>query len=283
MSFSLLPWRKHGVALCLNSSFFGFYAHAGFLLGLTDLGFKFSHVSGASAGALVGGLYTAGLSARRMIEIFLQPDLLRVFTEFRAPLRFIKMLTGRKGHTGIFAGTILRDLIEKETGPRGIEEANPRFSLSVLDLRSNRSLVVQSGPLAEYIVASCAVPGLFAAQELDSGHFWDGGVADPLPFEHLLDDPQIRTIVLHLVESSSDEPAHSFYGALVRSHGIISSEIIRLKTLLARHKRKELMILRTRTAPPKPGNREAGLQAVNAGLSTVRANIAALRALSRLT
>ncbi|MBE7437852.1 MAG: patatin-like phospholipase family protein [Spirochaetales bacterium] len=258
----------------MNSSFFGFYAHAGFLLGLTDSGLKFTHVSGASAGALVGGLYTAGLSPRRLIQLFLQPDLLHVFKEFKAPLRFFKMLTGSRGHTGIFAGTILQNLIENEVGVRRIEDASPTFSLSVLDLKHQESRVVQSGPLADYIVASCAVPGLFAAVEIGNGHFWDGGVADPLPFEHLLDDSRIHTIVLHLVQSSSDEPTYSFYGALVRSHSIISSEIIRLKTELARHKKKKLIILETRTAPPRPGNRQAGIRAINAGLATARDNSA---------
>jgi predicted acyl esterase len=31
---------KHTTAICLNSAFFGFYAHAGFIKGISELNFK---------------------------------------------------------------------------------------------------------------------------------------------------------------------------------------------------------------------------------------------------
>ena len=53
---SRLWWKRNytpdQVALCLNSSFFGFFAHSGFLHSLTMSGFTPGHISGASAGAL---------------------------------------------------------------------------------------------------------------------------------------------------------------------------------------------------------------------------------------
>ena len=47
--------------LALSSGFFGFFAHTGVLAALLDAGLVPARVSGSSAGALVGGLWAAGL------------------------------------------------------------------------------------------------------------------------------------------------------------------------------------------------------------------------------
>lgn len=57
-------------SLCMSPGFFRFYALIGVLHGLDDHGClsKVSHVSGASAGALVGGFLAAGMQAPDMIQ-----------------------------------------------------------------------------------------------------------------------------------------------------------------------------------------------------------------------
>ena len=67
---------ERGVALCLNSSFLGFFAHAGFLDALTGLGVRPVAISGASAGALVAGAHAAGLEPRELIHWFLTGELI---------------------------------------------------------------------------------------------------------------------------------------------------------------------------------------------------------------
>lgn len=62
---------KPRVGLCLNSSFLGYFAHAGFLRALTELGIRPVAVSGASAGALVSGLFAAGVAPDEMLRLFL--------------------------------------------------------------------------------------------------------------------------------------------------------------------------------------------------------------------
>ncbi len=57
--------------LSMSSGFFGFFAHAGMLTALTEQGLKPSKITGASAGALVGGCYASGCSiAELKAELF---------------------------------------------------------------------------------------------------------------------------------------------------------------------------------------------------------------------
>ena len=50
-----------GLAICLSSSFFGYYAHLGVLSAMEEIGLRPGRIAGASAGAMAGGLWAAGL------------------------------------------------------------------------------------------------------------------------------------------------------------------------------------------------------------------------------
>src|SRR5690348_12536868 len=101
----LAHWlREAPFALTMSSGFFGFFAHAGVLCALEDEGLLPSRISGASAGALVGGAWAAGLDAARFADIlfalrredfwdprlgagFLRGDLFRARLEAMLPAR----------------------------------------------------------------------------------------------------------------------------------------------------------------------------------------------------
>src|SRR5262245_21144563 len=61
---TLREWLALGpYTLALSSGFFGFYAHTGFVAVLEREGLPPDRVTGSSAGALVAGLWAAGLDA----------------------------------------------------------------------------------------------------------------------------------------------------------------------------------------------------------------------------
>src|SRR3954467_4624198 len=69
---TLRDWlRADPFTLAMSSGFFGFYAHAGFLSVLEDEGLLPARVCGSSAGALVAGLWAAGLSTTQIRERFI--------------------------------------------------------------------------------------------------------------------------------------------------------------------------------------------------------------------
>ncbi len=271
----LFGGRRGKTAVCLNSSFFGFFAHAGFLAGLEEIGQNPDCLSGASAGALVAGLYGAGLSPREMSGLFLQPELATVFREWNAPLRLLRLLFGRGGATGALSGEKALLLLKRYVGEKRLEDLSLPVAISVANISRNRSEVKTAGPLAEYMLASCAVPGMFQAQKVEDHHFWDGGIADPVPIDPWLKARDVRRIIVHLVDSSatpdefSDEPR--FFRALGRSHELISQEILRLKTELAHHHGKELITVVTRTPRLGPFKLKGGATNIRLGRDTALA------------
>ena len=147
------------VALSFNSSFLGYFAHAGFLRALLASGVRPVAVGGASAGALVAGLFAAGIEPAEMLELFLSPELQTVFREPGAPWRGLATILNLPGHTGAIRGERAAALLRTKLGQRRIEECTAaRLSLSVTNLTEARTEAVTSGPLADLILASGAFP-----------------------------------------------------------------------------------------------------------------------------
>jgi NTE family protein len=272
------------VALCLNSSFLGYFAHAGFLRALTGLGIRPVAVSGASAGALVAGCFAAGKSPEEMLQLFLSPELQGVFREPGAPLRGLATIFNLPGHTGALHGRSALALLKRHFGDRRIEDClDPRLALSVTDLGRVRSEAVTRGPLAEYVLASGAFPGFFAVRPVGESWYWDGGVANALPFDHWLSEPDIDAIIVHIVANPGELAVREagrprkMSVAVNLSHQIICDELLRLKTELARHAGKRVLILRTLAPRPNLWNpARIGASCVELGAATVETHREAL-------
>ncbi len=162
---TLAHWlREAPFGLTLSAGFFGFFAHTGFALALADQGLQPSAYSGSSAGAMVSAFLAAGRSP---------DDLAQLFTSVRRE-DFWDPAPG----FGLLAGHRFRQLLEREL-PVADFEACPRpVAVSTFDVRALRTHVVQSGPLAPAVHASCVFPGLFHPVPLNGRPHIDGGVAD---------------------------------------------------------------------------------------------------------
>jgi predicted acylesterase/phospholipase RssA len=272
------------VALCLNSSFLGYFAHAGFLRALLALGVRPVAVSGASAGALVAGLFAAGTSPDDMLRLFLSPELRGVFREPGALLRGLATMLNLPGQTGALRGDRALALLRAHLGECRIEDCtNPRLALAVTNLAQARAELATRGPLAESILASGAFPGFFAARPVGDGWFWDGGVANPLPFDHWLTEPDIDTIILHIVANPSELAARAggrprrMSHAVNLSHQIICDELLRLKTELAHRAGQRLILIRTLAPRPSLWHpAKTGASCVELGAASVAEHRAAL-------
>ena len=150
--------------LVMSSGFFGFFAHAGVVAVLEEEGLLPARIAGSSAGALVGGLWAAGVPAPRIREEFLR-------------LRREHFWDLRPG-LGLLRGALFRALLETLAPVRTFEECRMPLALSVYDVLGARTAVLRSGPLAPAIHASCAFPVLLQPVRIGGRIYLDGGVGD---------------------------------------------------------------------------------------------------------
>ncbi|MDD5198179.1 MAG: patatin-like phospholipase family protein [Terrimicrobiaceae bacterium] len=278
-----------GIGLCLGSSYFGFYAHAGFLKGLFDAGIRPAHIAGCSSGAIVGGLYAAGHHPNSIIDRLLSFDFASAFFEMGVPLRGMAMLASLPGVSGFLTGRKFMRLLREFVGDRRIEDLRaPRFSVSATNLTACRSEVLESGALAQCIAASSAVPMLFSAIPLNGSFYWDGGIANSLPFDCLCDDPGIHTIIVHRILHSHEVRARGRRGApsiataFNIAHQSVGERILELDSRRLALSGRRLIYCQTVTSVPAFG-RKRRARYVQAGLSTAQARAGDWRALAEGT
>jgi NTE family protein len=158
------------VALALGSGGARGYAHIGVIDELHDRGYEVVGVSGASMGALVGGLHAAG-----KLDDF--ADWARTLTQ-RAVLR---LLDPSISAAGILRAEKILDAVRDIIGEATIEELPIPYTAVATDLIAGKSVWLQRGPLDSAIRASIAIPGVIAPHVLDGRLLGDGGILDPLP------------------------------------------------------------------------------------------------------
>ncbi|WP_456455920.1 patatin-like phospholipase family protein [Thermovibrio sp.] len=157
------------VSATLSGGFVKGVVHIGFLKALEYKGLPPSFVCGASAGALIGGLYCAGYSPDEITEIAKKYSWYKLASpSFRGALFKLD---------GLYRA--LKELL----GDAKIEEFKIPFGLTVVNLQTLKCEFKRSGPAAELITASCSIPPLFSPWKVGSEFYIDGGVRNSLPSE----------------------------------------------------------------------------------------------------
>lgn len=237
-----------GLALCLSSSFFGYYAHLGLLAGMEEIGLRPGRISGASAGALAGGLWAAGLRGEALEKIIYDFHFRRAFFDLGAFLRFPFVATGVAG-SGLLSGVRMRRYLRKRLGdPRMEELCGVKLEMAVANLTTQRGEVRSSGPLIDFMIASCAMPVLFKPQQIDGEEFLDGGVSNETPFDQWLHDPSIHTIVVHRILHTTAMGGFAWKtpgSILGQCHTVVSNELARRRRILAEDAGKKMIFLET--------------------------------------
>lgn len=164
-----MPTLRHWLAaapftLGLSSGFFGFFAHAGVVSVLEEEKLLPARVVGSSAGALVGGLWAAGVPARTIREELLA-------------LRREHFWDPRPG-AGLLRGRLFRARLEAMLPVRTFEECPRPVAVSAFDVLAVRTAVLATGALAPALHASCAAPILFQPVRIGRRLYSDGGVLD---------------------------------------------------------------------------------------------------------
>lgn len=181
-------YRGHSVALALGGGGARGLAHISVLEALDDLGVEPVAIAGTSIGAIVGAAYAAGHSGadlRKHAESIFANRLKLI-------RRLMKARVRRRGRLRIdFAPPMLLDgerFLEAfwpPGMPARFEDLRIPFQLVATDYRHRCERVFSSGPLRPAVAGSMAIPGIVRAASCVDSYFIDGGLVNPLPYNHL--------------------------------------------------------------------------------------------------
>lgn len=165
------------MALALSGGAARAMAHIGVLKALEAHGITPRMVAGTSSGAILAALYALSGSALEVERIVRAQDVGEVW---RQALDFGL-------HRGALVnGRRLSDWLDRKFF-FGASFADARVPLKVActDLETGRLVTLNSGPVAEAVRASSALPGFFAPVRREGSTLIDGGFLEPVPFSSL--------------------------------------------------------------------------------------------------
>lgn len=170
-------------------------AHIAMLEVFDEMGLVPTVIAGCSMGALVGACYAGGMSAR---DIRAHAEkLLANRVEFAKyvfgarktkPSDLLALTSLASLHLD---GAKLADLAMPDHLPRNIEDTPIPFKIIATDYERMEEAVLTKGLLTRAVGASIAIPGLIAAPQIHGRIHVDGGVVNPVPFDHVRDGVDI--------------------------------------------------------------------------------------------
>ena len=174
-------------------------AHIPMLEAFDELGLKPAVIAGSSMGALIGAAYAGGMSGRELREyatklLSNRMDMARhVFGAKQSRLGDIFSLKGLMSLQ--LDGQKLVDIALPDHLPQNLEEFSIPLKVVVTDFELMEEVVLTSGPVLQALGASIAVPGLIAAPRINGRIHVDGGVKNPVPFNHATEGMDIVVAV----------------------------------------------------------------------------------------
>ncbi len=157
------------IGITLSGGFVKGAVHIGFLKALEYKGISPSFITGVSAGALVGFLYSYGFSPDKIAEIGKQLSWKKIARPYF------------KG--GLFTLKGLHNFLTRITGNPDISELKIPFAVIVVNLKTLKVEVKRHGPSVDFVIASCSIPPIFSPWKVGVNYYIDGGVRNCLPAE----------------------------------------------------------------------------------------------------
>ncbi|HBA61899.1 MAG TPA: Patatin [Elusimicrobia bacterium] len=176
------PPARPTVGLALSGGGARGFAHTGVLESLEYAGFPVDYVAGTSMGALIGALYSSGLSVEEIWKFGLEASDLKVSRDFRS-IGLVRLLISDK----LLTPAHINKFIQDRFGALTFEKLEKPFACSAMDIRTGEKIVFTEGELAPAVRASVNLPGIFAPVEYRQRYLVDGGVVDFIPVDSARD------------------------------------------------------------------------------------------------
>lgn len=196
--------KKPKIGLVLSGGGAKGLAHIGVLKVLEEAGVEISYIGGTSMGAIIGGLYASGYSAKQLDSIFSVVDadaLLQDYTPrtskgffekrndevyaISLPFSNFKLGVPSALSKGTYNYNLLNRLLYHVRHTRDFNKLPIPFVCIATDIETGEEIVMRNGVLPKAILASGAFPSLYSPIEIEGRLLIDGGVTNNYPLEEV--------------------------------------------------------------------------------------------------
>ncbi len=217
--------NRPSVALVLAGGGARGFSHIPVIELMEELGIPIDMVIGTSAGAIVGGLYSAGYSGSQIAEQLLYLDWPTLFQDATTqPLesalgshsidasiasvqlkRDLSLDLGKGLLSGQYVYNIFKSLTAKIPSYIHFDSLITPFRATAVDLLTGEMVVMEQGDLTEAIRASMSIPAVFEPFPIDGRYYMDGFTRNNLPIRIAKDLGYDIIIAVEITDRLSDD------------------------------------------------------------------------------
>jgi NTE family protein len=248
------------VALVLGGGAARGFAHIGVIRVLEQEKVPIDLIVGTSVGGLIGAMYAYDTNSFELewTAYGLTKDDLLDYALIGATMGPIK-------------GERLEAFVAKHVPVPTIEQLKIPFAAVATDLNRGQRVVLDRGPLARAIRASCAIPGVFQPVELQGRTLVDGGAVDNLPVAVAREKGADVVIAVDISQNVTNFNITNLLDVTLQAVNIMFSENV------SRHRQEADVLITPAVGDVAMMDFTQKKRAMQAGMDAARAALPALR------
>lgn len=194
-------------------------AHIGVLKAIEEMSIDVHCISGTSIGAYIAALYAFEISLADIEDEISGIDWLNISSFSLVKWKF-----------GLLTNEKLGDSIEKLLGDVRIKDAKIPLAIVATDIANGKKAVLTESSLAQAVMGSTCVPGIFSPVEIDDQMLVDGGLMENVPISPLRELGAEITVGVDLNANRSYRKPDDLIDVLINSIDIAIDNATQLQT-----------------------------------------------------
>lgn len=203
---SSLKDKKVGIALG-GGAVLG-AVHVGVLKALEEKNVKINAICGTSAGAIVAALYAFGKTPAQIEKIVVE-------------FEWKKLSSLTLSKYGVLSNDKIGEIIKLNIGDKKFKDANIPLGMIATDITTGEKVVLDKGSVADAVVASTCIPGIFIPVEIGGRFLVDGGIVENVPLSCLKNKDVDYLIGVDLVPERSYKKPENVIEVLYNSFNFL--------------------------------------------------------------
>jgi NTE family protein len=195
-------------------------AHIGVLKAIEELGIEISCVSGTSIGAFVAAFYANGMGWEEIEKI-------------ANDLKWLDLSGISLSGLGLLSNDKMGKLIDKHLGKINLEDSKIPVAMIATDIASGEKVVLNKGDIADAVMASTCIPGIFTPIDINGRMLVDGGIVENVPVTPLKDLGADFIIAVDLNANHSTKKPENMVEILLRTFDFLIQSTTALQAVKA--------------------------------------------------
>ncbi len=213
----LFKMKKKKIGLALGGGAALGAAHIGVLKAIKEFDIPVHYVAGTSIGAFIGAFYAFGKTWQDIEKIAQDLDWLDIS---RLSLSQYGLLSNEK----------MSSLIHEILGDVTFEDAEIPLAMVAVDISKGEKVILKSGGVAEAVIASTCIPGIFIPVKIEDKFLIDGGIMENVPISPLKKMGAKSIIAVDLNAKHAYKKPENIIDVLINTFNISMENLTKLQT-----------------------------------------------------